>query len=152
VTGRIRRARPDEAAILSDLALRSKGHWGYDAAFLEACRPHLTFTPDQVASEAFWVEDQDGRPVGFYRLTASPPLADLEDLWVDPDRIGSGVGGRLWADAVERARRLGCRTLRVEADPHAEAFYESRGAVRVDAIESPVQAGRVLPVLEKSLD
>jgi hypothetical protein len=33
----IRDARPDEAALLSDLAMRSKAHWGYD---------ELTFTPD----------------------------------------------------------------------------------------------------------
>ena len=30
--------RAEEAPRLSDLALRSKGHWGYDAAFLDACR------------------------------------------------------------------------------------------------------------------
>jgi hypothetical protein len=30
----IRAARPDEAGFLSDLAVRAKGYWGYDAAFL----------------------------------------------------------------------------------------------------------------------
>jgi hypothetical protein len=39
---RIRPARPDEAGAISALALRSKGHWGYDAAFLAACRENLT--------------------------------------------------------------------------------------------------------------
>ena len=29
----IRAARPDEAALLSELALRAKAHWGYDAIF-----------------------------------------------------------------------------------------------------------------------
>ena len=32
----IREARPDEAELLSELAFRSKAHWGYDAEFLEA--------------------------------------------------------------------------------------------------------------------
>ena len=41
---------PDEAAALSGLALRSKGYWGYDAAFLDACRAELTLTPDQAAA------------------------------------------------------------------------------------------------------
>ena len=31
----LRPARPGEAAALSDLALRSKAHWGYDQAFLD---------------------------------------------------------------------------------------------------------------------
>ncbi|MEE8490728.1 MAG: hypothetical protein V3S60_03740 [Acidimicrobiia bacterium] len=34
----IRPARRDELDLLSDLALRSKGFWGYDDDFLEACR------------------------------------------------------------------------------------------------------------------
>ena len=33
---RIRAARPEEAADLSALALASKAHWGYDAAFMAA--------------------------------------------------------------------------------------------------------------------
>ena len=40
----IRPARPEEAAALSDLALRAKAHWGYDNAFLKAYRAELTVT------------------------------------------------------------------------------------------------------------
>ena len=40
----IRRARPEEAGALSDLAIRSKGHWGYDVAFLASCRAELVPT------------------------------------------------------------------------------------------------------------
>jgi hypothetical protein len=36
---RLRAPRLDELEALSDLCLRSKAVWGYDAAFLEACRP-----------------------------------------------------------------------------------------------------------------
>jgi hypothetical protein len=42
----IRPARPDECELLSELALRSKGCWGYDAEFLEACRAELTLVPE----------------------------------------------------------------------------------------------------------
>ena len=35
---RIRPALPEEAPVLSALALRSKGVWGCSEAFLEACR------------------------------------------------------------------------------------------------------------------
>ena len=34
----LRSARADEVQMLSELALRSKGYWGYDAAFLGAQR------------------------------------------------------------------------------------------------------------------
>lgn len=45
----IRLARVTEAEILSDLALRSKAHWGYDAEFIEACRDELTVDASEVA-------------------------------------------------------------------------------------------------------
>jgi hypothetical protein len=37
----IRAARPDEAAALTDLAMRSKAYWGYGASFLARCRAAL---------------------------------------------------------------------------------------------------------------
>jgi hypothetical protein len=40
--GQIRPARAGEADALTALALRSKAHWGYDAAFMEVVRPILT--------------------------------------------------------------------------------------------------------------
>lgn len=42
----IRPGRPAEAAALSDLAMRSKSHWGYNAESLEACRADLTVSPE----------------------------------------------------------------------------------------------------------
>ena len=35
----LRPARPEEAGLLSDLALRSKAHWGYPPDFLAAAAP-----------------------------------------------------------------------------------------------------------------
>ena len=52
----IRRARPDEAALLSALALRSKAYWGYDTAFIEACVAALTIVPESVE---LWQERPD---------------------------------------------------------------------------------------------
>lgn len=41
----IRRARLDERQVLTELALRSKAHWGYDRVFLDRARPELEFGP-----------------------------------------------------------------------------------------------------------
>lgn len=45
----IRKPQPGEAAALSDLALRSKGYWGYNADFLRDCREEFTVQPRQIA-------------------------------------------------------------------------------------------------------
>ena len=67
----IRRALPGEAATLSAIALRSKALWGYDAAFMEACRAPLTVDPEAIAKCPFYVLDEGGTITGFYGLRAS---------------------------------------------------------------------------------
>ena len=62
----IRRAQPNEAAQLGALAMRSKALWGYDAAFMEACRAPLTVTPERIATSPFYVLDEGGTITGFY--------------------------------------------------------------------------------------
>jgi len=66
----IRAARATDAEVLSELALRSKAHWGYDAAFLEACRSELTVQPENIARDVVVVLESAGVPRGFYALCA----------------------------------------------------------------------------------
>lgn len=85
---RIRKARADEAVTISELALRSKGYWGYSPEFLEACREELTFTPEECASGDVGVAEVDAEVAGFYVLDGGPPRGELRALFVDPRWIG----------------------------------------------------------------
>lgn len=149
----LRPARPDEAALLSDLALRSKGHWGYDQAFLERCRAELTLRPGDLAPRRAVVAELAGRVIGFVTLEGEPPEGEIGALFVEPDAIGSGTGaGRaLFAHAVSVARAAGFARLRIDADPDAEGFYLRMGARRVGEAPSGSVPGRVLPRLEYDL-
>jgi GNAT superfamily N-acetyltransferase len=142
---RIRSARAAEAGILSDLALRSKAHWGYDAEFLEACRAELTVAPDDVARRRTAVADEDGRVLGFTTLEREPPTGVLGMMFVEPRAIGRGIGRLLFAHTAARGRELGFARLTIDADPHAESFYRAMGAVRAGSVPSGSVAGRVLP-------
>lgn len=144
----LRPAVPAEAGALSRLALRSKGHWGYDDEFLAACRQELTLDPGQCDGVHTVVAESGTTLLGYYRLTGEAPVAELADLFVDPDAIGHGLGAALLADAVDRARALGITRLVIDADPHAEGFYEHLGARRVGTVASGSIAGRELPRLE----
>jgi GNAT superfamily N-acetyltransferase len=139
----LRPARADEAGLLSELALESKGYWGYSAEFLAACRDELTVTPGHRAV----VAERDGRVVGFYALTGEPPELDLAMMFVAPAEIGTGVGRALWAHAVDAAARSGAERVTIDAEPHAEAFYLAMGAVRVGEVASGSIPGRTLPRL-----
>ncbi len=147
----IRSAQVDEAQLLSDLALRSKAHWGYDAAFLQSCRPVLTVEVSSI--EAGWVYAIEiaGRVAGFYSLKPLDDAIDLDMLFVDPSAIGEGCGARLFRHACERARQLGGVRLTVESDPNAEPFYVRMGMARYAEQESNVQEGRMLPLLALEL-
>lgn len=143
----IRRARPDEAGIISEVAFRSKAHWEYDAAFMEAAREDLTISAEEIAATDVYALVVGGRVVGFSRVRGEGQEAELADLFLDPVAIGKGLGGRLWRHAVLLARARGCRSLVLQSDPHAEGFYRAMGMVRVGESPSTVFAGRVLPLM-----
>lgn len=144
------RGLPDDAQELSALALRSKGYWGYDAAFLDACRKELTLTAQQASTAR--VARLGDSVAGFVLLADHPDglagAGELLMLFVDPPYIGRGVGAALLADAIATAAARGWSWLRIESDPGAEDFYLSHGARRVGVARSGSIAGRQLPLLE----
>lgn len=143
----IRRASPREAQLLSDLALRSKAHWGYDADFLEACRAELTLSPDYITASPVFVLEEEESVVGFYGLLERGDEVELLYLFVEPLAVKRGYGRELWNHAVETAAKLGRDRISIESDPYAEAFYRKMGARRIGVIPSTLRPGRVLPLL-----
>ncbi|CAB1063545.1 Acetyltransferase, GNAT family [Olavius sp. associated proteobacterium Delta 1] len=98
MTVTIRNAVPDEAGLLTDLALRSKAYWGYSDEFMEACREELSVPAINIASSRmhYSVAEHHCNIVGFYaieRLSGSE--FELNALFVEPRHIGSGVGRAL---------------------------------------------------------
>jgi hypothetical protein len=68
-------------------------------------------------------------------------------LFVEPGRIGAGVGRTLWEDCLATAARIGLSRIRVESDPFAEGFYLMMGATRVGDVRSQSIPERRLPLL-----
>jgi GNAT superfamily N-acetyltransferase len=153
----IREARAEEAGALSALALRSKAHWGYSAAFMARCQPELTITSHKLRVWEIWVAEERGRVLGFYAL-GKPQTASgatravaLEMLFVDPPAIGLGYGRALLEHAKATARGLGASLLLIESDPNAARFYRSAGATAVGSQPSGSVPGRSLPLFEITL-
>ena len=142
----IRPATAQDARALTDLALRSKAHWGYDAEFLELCREDLTVTDAHIATRDLGVAVDGGRVLGFFMLGDSGDVLDM--LFVEPGAIGRGVGRMLLAEAVRVARGRGIRALLIDSDPFAEGFYLAAGARRIGEVASQSIPGRTLPQLE----
>ncbi len=149
----IRPALPCEGAPLSELAFRSKAYWGYDDAFMAACRDELSVSEQSITDGAVYVIESDGRVLGFYSLV---PLnehdVDVGHFFLEPDSIGRGYGKKLLVHAVVVATERGYKRLLIQSDPNAEPFYLAMGAGRIGKQPSASIAGRELPLLEIRLE
>ena len=146
----LRPARVDEADLLSDLALRSKAHWGYSPEFIERCRAELSYSEQQLraANMRFCVLESAGCVVGFYALKRlSRTEIELEAMFVEPAFIGKGCGRLLMEHAKSVASDLDAKKLIIQSDPYAERFYLAAGAVATGTRESASIPGRYLPTL-----
>jgi GNAT superfamily N-acetyltransferase len=147
----LRSACDADLPALSDLCFRSKAVWGYDAAFMEACRAELTLTPNDLTQSCVQVAESGGRVVGVVQVAVTGSEASLEKLFVSPDALRSGAGRRLFTWAAEMARQRGARTLTIESDPGAADFYRRMGARDAGRALSGSIPGRWLPRLALDL-
>ncbi|GAV13672.1 GNAT family N-acetyltransferase [Paenibacillus sp. NAIST15-1] len=147
----IRQAAVQDVHILSELAYASKAYWGYDEAFMEACREDLTITEAHLTAAQLFVVEKNQQIQGFIALEQDISQQDkglVTYLFIHPNAIGRGYGQALWNRMIDAARDQGIRAVLVHSDPHAEPFYIRMGARRIGEIASTVFPGRDLPVLE----
>lgn len=147
----LRPAHADEAPVLSALCLRSKAHWGYDAAFMRACVAELTLRPEDLTPDTLVVAEIDNALAGMAQVGPVGADADLMAMFIDPDYIGQNLGRVLFNWCVETARAMGAARLMIDADPQAAGFYTRMGAVQIGTTPSGSIPGRVLPLLEYPL-
>ncbi|SOC47391.1 Ribosomal protein S18 acetylase RimI [Blastococcus aggregatus] len=124
----LRRARSADAAAVADVWLRS-----FDAALPTLRRAH----PDDevrrwlrevvVPREETWVAELGGAVVGVLALTPGW----IDQLYLDPDVRGRGIGDRCIALAQER-QPAGLRLWTFQVNAAAQRFYERHGFVAVE--------------------
>jgi GNAT superfamily N-acetyltransferase len=148
----VRPARRGEAASLTALCLRSKAHWGYDAAFMRLCVPALTVREEDIAAGRVLVAAEgEGTPLALVSVLGEGETVDLQEMFVDPPAIGRGLGRTMFDAAAALARELGARRLTILADINAAPFYERMGARFLRNAPSDAIPGRTLPFYEYDL-
>ena len=148
---RLRRALPSEARALTELAVRSKRAWGYDDAFMQRVMPDMIVRPEYLIEERGIVAEIAGIPVGYAILRVDGRSAFLRDLFVEPDRMRTGIGSALFREATQIAREQRAATLTLEGDPNAIGFYRRMGMHQVGEEPSIAGEGRMLPVMSLEL-
>jgi GNAT superfamily N-acetyltransferase len=151
-TMQIIRAKSQDADALTEIAYAAKRHWGYPEQWIESWRETLTIRPEFIAANVTYSAMEADRAVGFYLLTTESDGMHLDHLWIAPPAMGRGIGRALFEHAVEQTRKLGHRTLKIEADPSADGFYTRMGARRVGESVTEIEGRRrVLPLLRYDL-
>jgi len=148
----IRRAHPEEAGTLTEIAHAAKRHWGYPESWIQQWQPDLTITPDFIANNEVFVAIAGQQIAGCCALVMTGSLAEIEHMWIRPEHMGGGVGRALFDHAKARAAEKGATALELSADPNAEGFYERMGAKRIGEVRADMGGqSRVLPRMKIEL-
>jgi ribosomal protein S18 acetylase RimI-like enzyme len=148
----IQPALPEQASLLSGIMLMAKAHWGYPEKWMQFWLPQLTISPQYITENETWAAFVDETPVAYYSLKWDGGELWLDNLWVLPEYMGQGIGGRLFDHAMVRARLKKFSILKIEADPNAQGFYERMGAHKTGEHRGDVDGlRRLIPVLEINL-
>jgi GNAT superfamily N-acetyltransferase len=133
----VRTARPAEKAALEALQRRSSLHEPMYRAQLEAHPDAIELPAEQIAAGLVRVAEQGGAIAGFsVLLERAGDACELDGLFVEPDRMRTGVGRRLVEDAKGLARERGASRIDVVANPQAVAFYAAVGFVGTGAAQT----------------
>jgi GNAT superfamily N-acetyltransferase len=89
----------------------------------------LVWSGEAIAAGRVRVAVEDGAVAGFATTVPVDGGLELEDLFVEPDRMRRGLGRRLVEDVLDVARADGVEHVWVTANPHAMAFYTAVGFV-----------------------
>lgn len=133
----IRSALPDERPALEALQMRASLIWEDYREDLAAHPEDVCLTQNAIEELRVRVATVDGAVVGFSEaVRTSGREWELEGLFVEPDAMRRGIGGRLLDDLFGLARRAGVIRVAVIAEPHAAGFYERNGFVREGHVQT----------------
>jgi GNAT superfamily N-acetyltransferase len=144
----IRPAVATEREALEELQFRASVH---STRYAEVLRAH----PDAIEIPSWQFEKglvrvaQDGDVVVGFAVLLAPVdgACELDAIFVEPHRMGAGIGRLLIDDAVARARHWGALRIEVVANPDAVSFYERVGFAGNDAVPTRFGAGRRMRLL-----
>ena len=124
-------ALPGDSQTLKEIAILSKGYWGYSQELMAKWAQGPIITPQSIAVAVVYKGVLESSIVGWYRLWDGSKIALLDDLWILPDFIRQGIGRSLFEHAAAQARSAGSFSIELDSDPHAQAFYERMGCYKV---------------------
>ena len=124
----IRTGRQDELHGLREIHRRASHIWPEDRPHLDANPDVFGVAPDAViAGRVRVATDRAGDVLGFATWRPVGDVAELDDLFVEPDAMRRGIGTALVDDAARLAARAALTRLVVIAHRRTLTFCERAG-------------------------
>lgn len=133
----LRRATPDDAAAVAKVFLDFV-HATYEFPLAHTDDEVRGWIRDRLLpNDEVWVAVDDARIVGM--LALAPGW--VEQLYVAPDRLGSGIGGSL-IELAQARQPGGLQLWTFQVNERARQFYEGHGFVPVEMTDGSNQEGQ----------
>ena len=95
-----------DAELLTKVTIASKSYWNYDEELLKSWTNALTITENYILEKTVYKLVSDKTIIGYYSFFIDNDCIELDNLFVLPEYIGSGIGKRLLFDFLEKAKDL----------------------------------------------
>ena len=146
---KIEKAIKKDAQDLTELTIRSKSYWNYSSKQIEAWREELSVSETYIVEKNIYKLTENNTIIGYYsyyELNKSEVM--LENLFVEPQYIGKGIGKRLMSDFLNRLKNSDYKKALLDADPNAENFYAKLEFKVIGKRETSIK-NRFMPIMEK---
>lgn len=157
----IRKAYPEESAILTDISFSSKRYWNYPEEYFEVWKDELTITPEYILKNHVKLAEYkgaNGKILGYYSIVKNDndfwvgkvfvmKGYWLEHIFIRPEFIGKGIGTQLIKDLIKTGKELEIEKVYIFSDPYAKGFYDKIGADYIKESPSSID-GRTVSLYE----
>ena len=141
-------ASPEDASLLSSIAMEAKQYWGYPDEWMELWKEDLKVTPAMIEEHGVWKIISENTITGFTIIIKEAENYTVEHCFISPDYIGKGYGKAL-LNYVFNLPQYVNQPFTVLSDPHAVSFYEKFGFKTSHHIPSKPE-GRTLPFMKRT--
>jgi N-acetylglutamate synthase-like GNAT family acetyltransferase len=148
---KIQKATPNDAAILTNITKKSKAYWGYSNEQIENWSAQLTITKEYLENNQVYKLEVNNLIVGYYSYIILEENIQLDNLFILPNCIGTGLGTFLMNDFLGKIKTLKVKKVLLESEPNAEKFYNKFGFKTIEQIKTSIK-DRFLPLMELILE
>nr|WP_315252562.1 GNAT family N-acetyltransferase [uncultured Flavobacterium sp.] len=148
---KIEKASINDNEILTAITKKSKAYWGYSEEQILKWNDSLTITATYIETNSVFKLMNNDKTIGYYSyLIKDEKNVILDNLFILPEHIGTGLGKYLMSDFLNRMVNEKFEKITLDSEPNAENFYLKFGFKKIGEFETSIK-DRFMPIMEMSL-